>query len=166
MTLRRSLILDATVRLVFDAAIVLSLYLLFAGHNRPGGGFVGGLVAAGAIGLRYVAGGLDEVRSITSVRPWTFLAIGLALAAGTALAPLLLGDAPLDQRAFPLDPAVLGSIKVTTATVFDTGVYLIVVGLLLMVFEGLGESLRGTADGAPAGRSSAAAGSHDGSDDA
>ena len=38
---RRSIILDTTVRLVFDAAVVLSLYLLFAGHNQPGGGFVG-----------------------------------------------------------------------------------------------------------------------------
>lgn len=141
MTPRRSLILDTTVRLVFDAAIVLSVYLLFAGHNQPGGGFVGGLVAAAAIGLRYIAGGLDEVRSLTSVRPWTFLAIGLALASATALAPLAAGDAPLDQRAFEWDPMVLGHVKLTTATFFDAGVYLIVVGLLLMVFEGFGEQL-------------------------
>ena len=153
MIRRRSLILDTTVRLVFDAAMVLSVYLLFAGHNQPGGGFVGGLVAAAAIGLRYIAGGLDEVRSLTSLRPWTFLAIGLSLASGTALASLAAGDAPLDQRAFEWDPAVLGHIKLTTATAFDSGVYLIVVGLLLMVFEGLGESLGDTADGLEDGSS-------------
>ncbi len=153
MTPRRSLILDTTVRVVFDAALVLSLYLLFAGHNQPGGGFVGGLVAAAAVALRFIAGGLDEVRSLTAVRPWTFLAIGLALASGTALAPLAAGDAPLDQRAFEWDVTLLGHVKLTTATVFDAGVYLIVVGLLFMVFEGLGESLRYTSDGPEDGAS-------------
>ena len=139
MTPRRSLILDTTVRLVFDAAVVLSIYLLFAGHNQPGGGFVGGLVMAGAIALRYIAGGLDEVRGLVPVRPWTFLAIGLALASGEALLPSLLGDSPLDQRAFEWDVAVLGHVKLTTATIFDAGVYQVVVGLTMMIFEGLGD---------------------------
>jgi multisubunit Na+/H+ antiporter MnhB subunit len=142
MTPRRSLILDSTVRLVFDAALVLSVYLLFAGHNQPGGGFVGGLVAAAAIALRYIAGGLQEVRSMVPARPWAFLSVGLALASGAALAPMLLGNAPLDQRAFEWDLLLLGHVKLTSATVFDTGVYLIVIGLVLMIFEGLGEDWR------------------------
>ncbi len=142
MTPRRSVILDTTLRLVIDLALVLSIYLLFAGHNQPGGGFVGGLVAAAAFALRYIAGGLAEVRSLLTVRPWTFLSIGLLLAAGTALQPVLRDAAPLNQRAFEWDLAVLGHVKLTTATVFDTGVYLIVVGLALMVFEGLGEDWR------------------------
>jgi multisubunit Na+/H+ antiporter MnhB subunit len=150
MTPRRSLILDSTVRLVFDAALVLSVYLLFAGHNQPGGGFVGGLVAAAAIALRYIAGGLQEVRSMVPARPWAFLSVGLALASGAALAPMLLGNAPLDQRAFEWDLLLLGHVKLTSATVFDTGVYLIVVGLVLMIFEGLGEDWRDL-QGAPGG---------------
>lgn len=137
--MRRSLILDTTVRLVFDGAIVLSMFLLFAGHNQPGGGFVGGLVAAAAIALRYVAGGFDEVLSSLRVKPWAFLSAGLTLAVGVAIAPLLFGNGPLDQEAFSTKLAVLGKVKVTTATVFDTGVYLIVVGLILMIFEALGE---------------------------
>ncbi|MGE0881242.1 MAG: MnhB domain-containing protein [Acidimicrobiia bacterium] len=135
--MRRSLILDATVRLVFDGALVLSVYLLFAGHNRPGGGFVGGLVAAAAIALRYIAGGPAEIAS--RVRPWTLLAAGLALAAGTALWSIASGGPPLDHGARELDLGVLGTAKVTSATVFDTGVYLIVVGLVLMIFEALGD---------------------------
>ncbi|MDD9371358.1 MAG: MnhB domain-containing protein [Acidimicrobiales bacterium] len=137
--IRRSLILDTTVRLVFDGALVLSIYLLFAGHNQPGGGFVGGLVAAAAIALRYIAGGIDDVVGMLRVRPWGFLSAGLALAAGTALVPLAFGDAPLDQRAVDWHLEILGKVKFTTATVFDTGVYLIVVGLVLMVFEALGD---------------------------
>jgi len=139
---RRSLIVDTTVRLVFDGALVLSVYLLFAGHNQPGGGFVGGLVAAAAFALRYLAGGLDEVHAASPLRPWTFLALGLGVVVATALVPVLLGDPPLDQRAFEWQPAVLGKVKLTTATIFDAGVYLIVVGLVLMAFEGLGETWR------------------------
>lgn len=136
----RSLILDTTVRLVFDAAMVLSIYLLVAGHNQPGGGFVGGLVAGAAISLRYITGGLDEVRSLTTVPPWSFVGLGLALAAATALMPLLGGNGPLDHGSHEWDVAILGHIKVTTAILFDAGVYLIVVGLLLLIFEGLGVS--------------------------
>lgn len=104
MIRHRSLILDTTVRLVFDAVLVFSLYLLFAGHNQPGGGFVGGLVAAAAVALRYLAGGLSEVRTIFAIRPWTFLSIGLLLAVGTAIVPLLFGAPPLDQAAWLSPP--------------------------------------------------------------
>ncbi|OWY62223.1 hypothetical protein B7486_59595 [cyanobacterium TDX16] len=150
----RSLILDTTVRLVFDAALVLSLYLLFAGHNQPGGGFVGGLVAAAALALRYVSGGYDELQDLVRVRPWTFSSVGLALAVGAALVPLVLVDVPLDQRAYEADLAVLGKVKATTATAFDAGVYLIVVGLVLMLVEALGgdeaeSDEHGAAEGAP-----------------
>ncbi len=144
MTPRRSIILDTTVRLVFDAALVLSVYLLFAGHNQPGGGFVGGLVAAAAFAARYIAGGLDEVHAAAPVRPWLLLSSGLLVASAVALVPVGLGDGPLDQRAIDADIALLGHLKLTTATVFDTGVYLIVVGTILMTFEGLGEYWRDT----------------------
>src|SRR5690606_23674032 len=137
--IRRSLILDTTVRLVVDGALVLSIYLLFAGHNQPGGGFVGGLVASAAFALRYIGGGFDELLSSLHVRPWSVLSGGLALAAGTALAPLMFGAAPLDHRSVEWKIELLGKVKVTTATVFDTGVYLIVVGLVLMIFEALGD---------------------------
>ena len=53
------------------------LYLLFSGHNQPGGGFVGGLVAGSAISLRYLAGGIEGVRSISRFQPWTILGTGL-----------------------------------------------------------------------------------------
>lgn len=146
MTPRRSLIFDTTVRLVFDGALVLSVYLLFAGHNQPGGGFVGGLVAAAAFALRYIAGGLEELLEAVPVRPWGFLSAGLAIATATALVPIAFGHAPLDQTAFAADLTLLGAVKFTTATVFDTGVYLIVVGLALMAFEGLGEDWRDVVD--------------------
>ena len=137
--MRRSLLLDTTVRLVFDSVLVLSIYLLFAGHNQPGGGFVGGLVAGAAIALRYIAGGIDAVRSTLPVRPWTVLAIGLGLAASMAVVPLVLGDAPLDNAKIDWNLPLLGHLKATSAVFFDSGVYLVVVGLVLMIFEALGD---------------------------
>lgn len=138
--MRRSLILDTTVRLVFDTALVLSVYLLFAGHNQPGGGFVGGLVAAAAMALRYIAGGSDDVRRLLRVRPWTLASLGLGLTVATAIVPLIFADAPLDQNAYEADLVVLGKVKATTAAVFDAGVYLIVVGLVTMLLEALGDA--------------------------
>ena len=63
--IRRLVTLDETVPLLFRVVMVGSIYLLFAGHNQPGGGFVGGLVAGAAISLRYIAGGIDEVRRLS-----------------------------------------------------------------------------------------------------
>ena len=68
---------DVTVRVMFAVVMVGRVWLLFAGHNQPGGGFVGGIVAGAAIALRYIAGGMTEVRRLSRGRPWTVLGAGL-----------------------------------------------------------------------------------------
>jgi multisubunit Na+/H+ antiporter MnhB subunit len=136
-----SMILDVMVRVVFHTVLVLSLYLLFAGHNQPGGGFIGGLVASAAFALRYVGGGVEGVQADLRFRPWTLLGLGLVLASFTALGSLVFGDALLESGKATLDLGPLGSPKVTSALPFDTGVYLIVVGMTLMLFEAFGESI-------------------------
>jgi multisubunit Na+/H+ antiporter MnhB subunit len=145
--MKRSVIVDTAVRLIFPSALVLSVYLLFAGHNQPGGGFVGGLVAGAAMALVYVAGGIDDVRTVARVQPWTVLGVGLLIAAGTALAPLVTGGALLEHGKVELDPPLLGHVKVTSTLVFDIGVYVLVVGLVLMVLEAFGDEITPTADG-------------------
>jgi multicomponent Na+:H+ antiporter subunit A len=137
--LERLVVIDVAVRLVFAAVIVGSIYLLFVGHNQPGGGFVGGIVAGAAVALRYVAGGIDDVRNLSRAHAWTVLGAGLLLAALTVLVPLVLGAAPLESTVVETDLPLLGHLKVTTALPFDIGVYLVVLGLLLMVFESFGD---------------------------
>jgi multicomponent Na+:H+ antiporter subunit A len=136
---RRLPFVDVSVRIVFYVVLMTSLWLLFAGHNQPGGGFVGGLLAGSAIALRYVAGGIDEVRGLSRFRPWTVLGAGLLLAAVTATIPLLAGESVLEVGFVSLDLAVIGTVNVSSALVFDTGVYIAVVGMVLMVFEAFGE---------------------------
>lgn len=137
--LRRFVTLDVSARVVFAAVMVGSIYLLFAGHNQPGGGFVGGIVAGAAVSLLYVAGGIDDVRRLSRARPWTVLGGGLLLSLLTAAAPLLVGDPILSNDYVAFDLAVLGDVKITSASVFDLGVYFTVLGLALMVFESFGD---------------------------
>jgi multicomponent Na+:H+ antiporter subunit A len=130
---------EVSVRIVFPVVMLLSLWLLFAGHNQPGGGFVGGLLAGAALTLRYVAGGIDEVRDHARFRPWTVLGLGLLVASVTASIPLLLGESVLEVEFLSLDLPALGDVTLSSALVFDTGVYLAVVGMVLMVFEAFGD---------------------------
>ncbi|MGD9997110.1 MAG: hydrogen gas-evolving membrane-bound hydrogenase subunit E [Ilumatobacteraceae bacterium] len=138
-SVRRLAFVDVSVRVVFHAVLVMSLWLLFAGHNQPGGGFVGGLLAGSAITLRYIAGGSEEVRATSRFRPWTVLGVGILLAAATATIPLLAGGSVLEVGVASLDLPGLAATKVSSALAFDTGVYLAVVGMVLMAFEAFGD---------------------------
>ena len=135
----RSPVVDASVRVLFASIGVLSLYFLFAGHNQPGGGFVGGLTAGAAISLVFVAGGLPSVRSLLPVPAWVVLGSGLVVAVVTAIVPIVLGGAVLEHALFEADLPLIGAMKATSALPFDIGVYLVVVGLVLMAYEAFGE---------------------------
>jgi multicomponent Na+:H+ antiporter subunit A len=136
---RRLPFVDVSARLVFHAVLVMSLWLLFAGHNQPGGGFVGGLLAGSAVTLRYIAGGIEGVRGLSRFEPWTVLGAGVLLAAATATIPLLVGGSVLEVGVASLDLPGFGDVKLSSALVFDAGVYLAVVGMVLMAFEAFGD---------------------------
>ncbi|MGQ4617579.1 Na+/H+ antiporter subunit A [Nocardia sp. R7R-8] len=137
----RSMVLQITTRLVFPTIMVLSVYFFFSGHNAPGGGFAGGLTAGLALTLRYLAGGRYELGEALPVDAGHILGAGLTLAAGTAVSSLLLGAPPLSSAIIEVSVPVIGHVKVVTALLFDLGVYLIVVGLVLDVLRSLGARL-------------------------
>lgn len=137
----RSMVLQITTRLIFPTIMVLSVYFFFSGHNAPGGGFAGGLIAGLALTLRYLAGGQYELGEALPVDAGHLLGAGLTLAAGTATASLLLGAPPLSSAIVEVTLPVLGHIKLVTALFFDLGVYLVVVGLALDVLRSLGARL-------------------------
>jgi multicomponent Na+:H+ antiporter subunit A len=134
----RSILLEVLVRLIFHAVIVLSVYLLFAGHNAPGGGFAGGLVAGLALVARYIAGGRYELGAAAPVDAGKLLGVGLTLAVGAAVVPLFLGVEALSSTWFEGEVWLLGQLEFVTSTIFDIGVYLVVVGLTLDVLRSLG----------------------------
>ncbi len=137
----RSMVLEATTRLVFPTLVVLSLYFFFAGHNAPGGGFAGGLVMGLALVLRYLAGGRYELGEALPVEAGTILGAGLLISATTAATSLALGAPALSSAVIDLTLPVFGEVHVVTALFFDAGIYLIVVGLVLDVLRSLGAKL-------------------------
>jgi len=134
----RSILLEVAVRLTFHATIVVSVYLLFAGHNAPGGGFAGGLVAGLALTGRYLAAGRYELGLAAPLNAGVLLGLGLVLAGGTAVVPLLLGEAALTSHYLGADLGWFGTISFSTSAIFDIGVYLIVIGVVLDVLRSLG----------------------------
>jgi multicomponent Na+:H+ antiporter subunit A len=137
----RSILLEVVVRLIFHALIVLSLYLLLVGHNAPGGGFAGGLVAGMALVARYLAGGRAELGAAAPLDAGRLLGGGLMIAAATALLPLFFGADALTSTWVTLSLGPLGELEVVTSTFFDIGVYLVVIGLVLDVLRSLGAEL-------------------------
>lgn len=136
---RRSIIVEVITRLIFHTLMLISVYLLLTGHNSPGGGFSGGLVAGLALTLRYLAGGRVELFEAIRVGPGTLLGTGLGVAALTVLAPVFFGG-HVFQSAI-VDFWFFGSHTFVSGTAFDIGVYLIVLGLVLDVLTSLGAEL-------------------------
>ncbi|MGP6169723.1 Na+/H+ antiporter subunit A [Microbacterium sp. A196] len=134
----RSILLEVIVRILFHTIIVVSIYLLFAGHNQPGGGFAGGLVAGMALVMRYIAGGRWELGSAAPTDAGRLLGAGLLLSVGTAVIPLFFGLAPLTSTFWEWEIPGIGHMEFVTSTVFDIGVYLVVIGLVLDVLRSLG----------------------------
>lgn len=138
---KRTLLLEATTRVVFPTVLVLSVYLLFAGHSDAGGGFSGGLVAGHAFVLRYIAGGRAELGALVRVRPPTVIGAGLAVAVLSALAPLAFGRPVLTTAVVKLDVAVLGELKLPSSLLLDIGVYLLIIGVVLDLLRTLGAGI-------------------------
>ncbi|HVM52214.1 MAG TPA: MnhB domain-containing protein [Acidimicrobiales bacterium] len=134
----RSLVLSVGVRLLVPTVLLFSVYLLFAGHNHPGGGFVGGLTASAAFVLRSVEAG-EPAALARGVAPFRLLGAGLLLTCVTAVTPWLFGDQLLETAKLERDVPVLGVVKTTTSLPFDIGVYLVVVALVLVVLGSLGD---------------------------
>ncbi|MDP5226752.1 MULTISPECIES: Na+/H+ antiporter subunit A [Arthrobacter] len=138
---RRSILFEVVTRLIFHTMVVFSVYLLFAGHNLPGGGFAGGLMAGMALTIRYLAGGRFELAEALRMSPGLVLGLGLALAAVSGLAPFLLGGNVFQAAILHFTLPVFGDVKFVTSTFFDIGVYLVVIGLVLDVLRGFGAQI-------------------------
>lgn len=136
--MRRSELMDTTARGLFHITLMISVWMAFRGHNAPGGGFIGGLVAASAFVMLYLARGADALRHAVRVTPSTLIGVGLALSAVTGLVPVLLSEQLLESDLIPFTVPIIGDIKLATSVIFDLGVYLLVVGVVLLVISELG----------------------------
>ena len=140
-TPRRSLLLEVVTRMIFHVIVIFSVYVLLVGHDAPGGGFAAGLIAGLALALRYIAGGSFELGEAAPVDPGRMMGLGLLIASATAAYGLIAGGDALQSTILKATVPVLGDLKFVTSTIFDIGVYLIVIGLVLDVLRSLGAEL-------------------------
>lgn len=146
---RRSVVFEVATRLLFHSMIVFAAFLLFSGHNAPGGGFAAGLVTGIAIIIRYLAAGRYELGEAAPIHPGLLLGTGLFLSVGVGLVPVLFGGEPLQSFIIQTDLPLLGHVKLVTSVFFDLGVFLVVIGLVLDILRSLGAEIDRQTDTAP-----------------
>ncbi len=138
----RSLILNTATKGLVALMLLFSVYMLFRGHNEPGGGFIGGLVAAIGFAVYAIAHGTEAARRALRIEPRAIAmaGLGIALLAGIFSAffgdPLFTGqwlfiDGSEGEKGFPL----------SSVLVFDVGVYLVVVGSVMALVLALEEEI-------------------------
>ena len=120
--------------------LLFAVFLLLRGHNQPGGGFVGGLVVAASFVLYSIAFGVDAARRALLVRPSTLLGIGLLVALLSGLPGIVAGQAFM-TAIWTTVAAGSTAIAVGTPLVFDIGVFLAVIGVVLTIVFTLAEAV-------------------------
>ncbi len=133
-----SLILRTATRVLMPLLITLAVFLLLRGHNEPGGGFVAGLVIAIAFVLLLLADGEAVARSALLIAPTKLLSIGLLIALASALVPVALGRPFLTACWTQLGPPEW-HLLVGTPLLFDIGVCMVVIGVVLTMIFNLAE---------------------------
>jgi multicomponent K+:H+ antiporter subunit A len=137
---RAPLLFAVAARWVLPLAIVVSVYVFLRGHNVPGGGFVAGLITAVALLLRHMAHRVDGAAARRRLDYTRLTASGLLVAGGTGVAAWGLGKPFLTSaQAEPVLP-LLGALPLASATLFDLGVYLAVVGTTMLMLVSLADA--------------------------
>jgi multicomponent Na+:H+ antiporter subunit B len=136
-----SSILQTATRVLMPLLLLFAVFLLLRGHNQPGGGFVAGLVVASSFVLYSIAFGVVAGRRALLVRPATLLGAGLLVAVASGVPGLVRGQPFMTAQWTEL---IIGpsTVAVGTPLVFDLGVFLAVVGVVLTIVFTLADDER------------------------
>ncbi|MDX5478121.1 Na+/H+ antiporter subunit B [Fontibacter flavus] len=135
----KSLIFKTAATYLLPLLLLFSVFILLRGHYLPGGGFVGGLMAALAFILHSFAFGLKETQGIVKLNPRYLMPIGLALSIVSALSPWIVGLPVMTGLWFEEPLRLIGMVG--SALFFDIGVYLVVVGSTLTIMFSISETI-------------------------
>lgn len=134
-----SLILSTAARYLLPLLLLFSLFILIRGHNEPGGGFIGGLVAAAAFALNAVAFDARSTRRTLRIDPRMLIPAGLSIALVSGIIPLFYRDSFMTGKWFSIFVPGLEQLDIGTPLLFDCGVYLLVLGVALTMILTLTE---------------------------
>ena len=140
---RYPVVLTQLTRALLPFALGIAAYLLLRGHNQPGGGFVAGLLTAVALILQFVSSGIRWTESRLRIDFRTVIATGVLIALLSGLVPWAVGAPFMDQGFTHVHLPLVGDVELASAMVFDFGVYVAVVGAVMVMLEQLGRLLEG-----------------------
>lgn len=126
-----STILRTATRYLLPLMLLFSVVILLQGHNKPGGGFIGGLIASAGFALHAMAYGPSATRALLRVDLTGLMGCGLLLAIASGMVGPVLGKPFLTGVWTSIDAPGLDPLKVGTPVSFDIGVYLVVIGVVM-----------------------------------
>ena len=138
MIVRLLPLLATGARTMVPTLVLFSIFLLIVGHDVPGGGFAGGLVASIALLLMFLTFGERGLRRALPVDSLTVIGAGLLLAVAGGLIGVVAGNAFLTYTSASADVPLIGELKVSSLLVFDLGVYVLVIGVVETALQRLG----------------------------
>lgn len=122
-----SLILSTATRILLPILLVFSIFILIRGHQEPGGGFVGGLIASMAFALYTLSNGVAAAKNIFPRSPNALIIAGLSTSLLSGLVSLFIGKPAFTGIWGSYEFPVIGPLS--TVFFFDIGVYLVVLGV-------------------------------------
>ncbi|MCD0187099.1 MULTISPECIES: monovalent cation/H+ antiporter subunit A [Acinetobacter] len=138
------LMLRITASWILPIALVVSLYIFLRGHNLPGGGFIAGLITSMALIIQYIALGQDQTEQMLKAKSGRlyeiWIGVGLSIAGLTGLAAWFWGRPFLTSAHIYVNPPIIGEMHLASAALFDVGVYVTVVGAVMLMISVLGDS--------------------------
>ncbi|MCG7343097.1 Na(+)/H(+) antiporter subunit B [Sporosarcina sp. ACRSL] len=134
-------ILQTVTKIVVFIILTFGIELFLAGHNSPGGGFIGGLVLSSAFVLLYLVHDIETVRKGIPFDFKKIAAIGAFLAVGTGIGAVLFGEEFLTQAFDYFDLPVFGETELSTVMLFEAGVALTVVGVVVTIISTISEDV-------------------------
>jgi len=139
---RHPMMLVVGTRILLPMTVAASFYLFARGHNMPGGGFISGLIFAIGILMQYMASGYDWAAQRRPLNLHGIVAWGVIIATATGLGAIVLGlplfTTGFDYFTWPL----VGTFELATAMIFDAGVFLVVIGAVLLALQELAHVLQ------------------------
>ncbi|ABD89390.1 monovalent cation/H+ antiporter subunit A [Rhodopseudomonas palustris] len=126
------LVLVVAARVLLPLAMTVGIYMFFRGHNQPGGGFIAGLVVATAIIMQFMASGYAWTADQRRIDGHRLLGAGVLIAAATGIGALLFGRPFLTSYFVYVPVPLIGEVELATAMLFDLGVFLAVVGTVVL----------------------------------
>ncbi|WP_085993894.1 Na(+)/H(+) antiporter subunit B [Oceanobacillus senegalensis] len=136
-----NVILRAVVKVVVFIILTLAVYLFLTGHHSPGGGFSGGLVLASAFVLLFISFDIETIRQAIPFDFKRVAALGAFISVLTGFGSFIFGEPFLSQSFAYFDLPFFGETELTTVTIFEAGIALVVVGVVVTIILSIVEDV-------------------------